>query len=373
MSADRSEEFISGLLGMADIQVGGPRPWDITVHDRRFFGRVMGHGGLGLGESYVEAWWDAERLDQFFYRVLRARLNEKIRPDFRTLGLMLRERFSNRQRKSKAGIIGEHHYDRGNDLFRAMLDERMVYSCAYWKDATTLDEAQENKLDLICRKLRLAPGMSVLDIGCGWGSFARFAADRYGVRVTGINNSREQLELGTRLVDGLPVELRYQDYRDVSGRFDRIVSIGMFEHVGPKNHATVMGVVLRCLTDEGLFLLHTIGSCQPSPSPDAWTEKYIFPRSKVPEQAELVRAIEGRFVMEDWHNLSVNYDPTLLAWYENFNAHWKSLREHYGDLFYRMWKYYLLCCAGSFRARYNQVWQIVLSKHGVDGGYVSVR
>jgi len=373
MSANRTEDLIRRLLGMADVEIGGERPWDIAVHDPRFYGRVLSHGSLGLGESYMEGWWDAASVDSFIYHVLRARLNEKVRRSFEALGLYLSEILANRQRKSKAGIIGEHHYDLGNDLFRAMLDARMVYSCADWEGADSLDKAQENKLDLICRKLRLGQGMKVLDIGCGWGSFARFAAERYGVAVTGINNSKQQVELGTELCAGLPVEIRYQDYRDVTGTFDRIVSIGMFEHVGPKNHGTFMQVVNQCLDDEGLFLLHTIGSNRRTKSPDAWTEKYIFPRSALPTVDQIGRAIENCFVMEDWENLGVNYDKTLLAWYRNFSANWEHLRGHYGEDFYRMWKYYLLSCAGAFRARYNQVWQVVLSKRGVDGGYRAIR
>lgn len=373
MSANRTEELLQRLLDVADVEIGGDRPWDITVHDPRFYGRVLSQGSLGLGESYMEGWWDAESVDGFIYHVLRAKLNEKVRRSFSTLRLYFSEILANRQRKSKAGIIGERHYDLGNDLFQAMLDQRMVYSCAYWEGAECLDEAQEKKLDLICRKLGLEPGMTVLDIGCGWGSFAQFAAERYGVTVTGINNSKEQAELGASLTADLPVEIRYQDYRDVKGTFDRVVSIGMFEHVGPKNHPTFMEVVSRSLADEGLFLLHTIGSNARTTAPDAWIEKYIFPRSALPTVDQIGRAIEKRFVMEDWQNLSVNYDKTLLAWYRNFDASWEQLREHYGDEFYRMWKYYLLSCAGAFRARYNQVWQVVLSKRGVEGGYRAPR
>lgn len=358
---------------MADIQIGGDRPWDIAIHNPGFYGRVLSDGGMGLGESYVDGWWDSESVDGFIYRVLRAGLQDKVRLGLKTLRLYLRESLANRQRKSKAGIVGEHHYDLGNDLFRAMLDRRMVYSCAYWEETNDLDEAQENKLDLVCRKLGLTPGMTVLDIGCGWAGFAGFAAERYGVTVTGINNSKEQVELGTKLVEGLPVDIRFQDYRDVTGTFDRIVSIGMFEHVGPKNHTTFIDVVNRCLKDEGLLLLHTIATNQDGRTPDAWIEKYIFPRSTLPTAQQIARAFEGRFVLEDWQNLSTNYDNTVLAWHKNFEANWDSLRTQYDERFRRMWNYYLLCCAGAFRARYNQVYQVVLSKKGVPGGYRSIR
>jgi len=324
---------------------------------------------MGLGESYMEGWWDVESLDECIFRVIRGRLKEQVHLDLETLFLFLGMKVTNRQRKSKAGIVGEHHYDRGNDLFEAMLDKNMAYSCGFWDDANSLDEAQENKLDLICKKLGLEPGMTVLDIGCGWGSFSKFAAERYGVSVLGINNSREQAELGTRRCEGLPVEIRFQDYREVEGTYDRLVSIGMFEHVGSKNYSTYMQVASRCMRDDGLFLLHTIGSNKQAKRPDTWTVKYIFPRSEVPSIRQMAEAIEEYFVMEDWHNISADYDRTLMVWKSNFDAHWDELRDNYGDEFYRMWSYFLLMCAGSFRARYNQVWQILLSKQGIVGGY----
>ncbi|HLE57069.1 MAG TPA: cyclopropane fatty acyl phospholipid synthase, partial [Rhodothermia bacterium] len=353
---------------IADVRIGGDRPWDISVHDPRFYGCVLSHGAMGLGESYVDGWWDAHRIDEFIHRVLRARLHEKVRPGPATAWLYLTGKLANRRHRSRTRV-GDTHYDRGNDLFQAMLDRRMTYSCAYWDDAETLDAAQENKLDMVCRKLGLTPGMSVLDIGCGWGSFAGFAAERYSVIVTGINNSKEQVELGSKLVAGLPVEIRYQDYRDVEGTFDRVVSIGMFEHVGPENYAAFMDVARRRLKDDGLLLLHTIGANEEGRAPEDWVERYIFPGSALPTPTQIANAFQARFVMEDWHNLSVDYDKTLLAWYENFDAKWDSLRDRYGDRFYRTWKNYLLTCAGAFRARYNQVWQVVLSKHGVEGGY----
>ena len=373
MSVKRSEELLRSLFDLADVKIGGDRSWDIVVHDDKFYGRVLSHGSLGLGESYMDGWWDVESLDELVFRLVRARSSEKIRRDLGTVLLYLGQRISNRQRKSKAGSIGDHHYDLGNDLFQAMLDRRMVYSCAYWEGVDTLDEAQIKKLDLVCRKLGLERGMTVLDIGCGWGSFAKFAAERYGVSVVGINDSKEQVELGTKRCEGLPVEIRYQDYRDVEATFDRVVSIGMFEHVGAKNYDAYMQVVSRRLKDDGLFLLHTIGSNRPSRRPDPWTVKYIFPWSELPTIRQIGKAIEGLFIMEDWHNLSVNYDKTLLAWQENFDANWESLRPVYGDRFYRMWNFFLLSCAGSFRARHNQLWQIVLSKRGVVGGLRSVR
>jgi cyclopropane-fatty-acyl-phospholipid synthase len=362
----------AAILETVDVRVDGERPWDIRVRDERFFRRALTEGALGLGESYMEGWWEAERVDELFVRL--ARLDPgRIPIPWSLKWLLLQDRVVNRQRRSRAHRIGEHHYDLGNDLFRAMLDDRMAYSCGYWKEATTLADAQEAKLDLVCRKLGLRAGQAVLDIGCGWGSFVRFAAERYGVTAVGVNNSAEQTALGRELSAGLPVEIRQQDYRDVTGVFDHVVSIGMFEHVGPRNYRDYFAVARRCLKEEGLFLLHTIGSHAAGKTVDAWTEKYIFPDGAQPSIGQIASAIEGLFVMEDWHNIGADYDPTLMAWFANFDAAWEELRTRYDEVFYRMWKYFLLSCAGSFRARRNNVWQIVLSPRGVPGSYRGVR
>ena len=365
--------LIQRILDQADIQIDGDRPWDLQVHNDDFYGRIMRQGTLGLGESYMDGWWDCQELDVFFHRILRADAASDVRNNWRARLLGMMRRIMNLQRKSKAYEIGEKHYDKGNDLYRAMLDEHMVYSCAYWKDADTLDEAQEAKLDLICRKINLEPGMRVLDIGCGWGSFARYAAVNYGAEVVGITVSQEQVDLGSERCEGLPVEIRLQDYRDLEEHFDRIVSVGMFEHVGPKNYDTYMRIARRCLADDGLFLLHTIGSNTSGGLPDVWVQKYIFPGGYLPAIQQISEAAEGRFVVEDWHNFGAYYDPTLMAWYDNFEDHWDDLKANYDERFYRMWRYYLLLFAGVFRSRYHQVWQIVFSPKGLSGGYESVR
>jgi cyclopropane-fatty-acyl-phospholipid synthase len=254
-----------------------------------------------------------------------------------------------------------------------MLDTRMVYSCGYWREARTLEAAQEAKLDLICRKLGLKEGDRLLDIGCGWGGLAKFAAERYGATVVGLTVSKEQAALARERCKGLPIEIRVQDYRTLSERFDHIASVGMFEHVGVKNYRTYFEVARRCLKEEGLFLLHTIGGNRSVRSVEPWIGKYIFPGGMLPSVAQIGAGIERLFVMEDWHNFGSYYDTTLLAWWHNFDAAWPALRAKYGERFYRMWKYYLLICAGTFRARHSELWQIVLSPHGVPGGYISVR
>jgi cyclopropane-fatty-acyl-phospholipid synthase len=373
MRRGAQENATQELLSVANIQVNGPNSWDIKVHNEKFHKKVLAQGSLGLGESYMDGWWDCEKLDEFFFRVLTADIEAKIKKNSALLAEVVLARVFNRQSYKRAFQVGEKHYDLGNELFEYMLDHRMVYSCAYWKEATTLDAAQENKLELICRKLGLKPGMKILDIGCGWGGFAKFAAEKYQAEVVGITVSKEQVEFAQALCRGLPVEIRMQDYRAIGDKFDHVVSVGMIEHVGYKNYRTYMEVVHRCLKDDGLFLLHTIGGTKSVQSVDPWMNTYIFPNGMLPSIKQLGGAIEGLFVMEDWHNFSASYDKTLMAWHANLAKHWDRLKPRYDERFRRMWVYYLLSCAGAFRARRNQLWQIVLSKKGVIGGYTSIR
>jgi len=369
----KEEKIVKSLLGEAGVTVNGDAPYDIQIKNPKFYKRVLSQGSLGLGESYMDGWWDAAALDEFFNRLLLADLDEKAG---RNLGMLvhgLSATLFNLRSKSRAFIIGKRHYDIGNDLYEAMLDRRMTYTCGYWKKADNLDEAQEAKLDLVCRKIGLKKGQRVLDIGCGWGSFAKFAAEKYGAEVVGITVSEEQVKLGKKLCEGLPVEIRLRDYRDIDEKFDHIVSLGMFEHVGPKNYRTYMKAAARLLKGDGLFLLHTIGGNKSVVSLEPWIDKYIFPDGLIPSIKQIGKSIEGLFVMEDWHNFGADYDKTLMAWHKNFEENWNKIKDNYGDRFYRMWKYYLLSCAGGFRARKNQLWQIVLSKRGVPGGYDSIR
>jgi cyclopropane-fatty-acyl-phospholipid synthase len=356
------ERFVRGILERAGVSVGGSAPHDIQVHDRRFYWRVARDGALGLGESYVEGWWDSPSVDAMITRLHLSRLPRGVRKNWRWLAAMLRARLVNLQDMVRSLKVAEHHYDLGNDLYRAMLDRRMAYTCGYWKDANDLDGAQEAKLDLVCRKLGLRPGMTVLELGCGWGSFARFAAERYGAEVTGYSVSREQVAMGRELCAGLPVELRLADYREARGSYDRVVSIGIMEHVGYKNYRTYMELVDRCLAPGGVSLIHTIGSSTSVTTTDPWTQKYTFPNGHLPSLAQLSRAMEGLFVVEDLHNFGVDYDPTLMAWHRNFTASWPELRARYGERFFRIWSYYLLMSAAAFRARYIHLFQIVFGR-----------
>jgi cyclopropane-fatty-acyl-phospholipid synthase len=368
------KKTVQDILAFAGVEIDGSNPWDITINNDEFYRKVLTEGELGIGESYMDNWWDAGKVDELIFKIVSARLEEKVRLKFSIILKILSATLVNLQSKRRAFIIGEKHYDLGNDLFSNMLDRRMNYSCAYWKDAGNLEKAQEDKLELICRKLHLTPGMRILDIGCGWGSFGKYAAERYNAEVVGITVSKEQVELGRKLCEGMPVEFRLMDYRDLVEKFDRIVSVGMIEHVGYKNYRTFFEIASKCLNDNGLFLLQTIGNIKSEKSIDPWTDKYIFPNGMLPSVAQLGKAIEKLFVMEDWHNFGKDYDKTLMAWYENFEMNWHKIKNNYSERFFRMWKYFLLSAAGSFRTGIrNQLWQIVLSKNGIPGGYKSVR
>ncbi|MFO8084050.1 MAG: cyclopropane fatty acyl phospholipid synthase [Desulfobacterales bacterium] len=354
--------LIKKFFEEADITVNGIKPWDIQVHDDRFYERIIRDRNLGLGESYMERWWDCERPDEMICKLLRSGMEEKIRQNLRYLVRFLPAILINLQSGSRTRMIADHHYDLDNDLFFSFLDPYNQYSCGYFQETDDLNEAQQKKLELICAKLNLEAADRVLDIGCGWGGFARYAAEKIGCAVTAVNISREQLRYAQKYCDGLPVQFQECDYRRIKGRFDKIVSVGMFEHVGYKNYRTFMKVAHGCLKDDGIFLLHTIGNNISRIGCDPWITKYIFPNGMLPSIAQIGKAAEGLFVIEDWHNLCPHYDKTLMAWNRNFQQAWPELKKRYDERFKRMWEYYLLSCAGSFRARSIQVWQIVMTK-----------
>lgn len=360
---------ISDLLATANIQINGKRAWDIQLNAPGVVERAISKGNLGFGEAYVDGDWDADRLDEFFYRLLSCQLDQHFKPHKQLL-YYLSATLRNLQQGKRVWKVAQVHYDLGNEFYQTMLDPRMTYSCGYWKNADNLAAAQEAKLDLVCRKLGLQPGMRVLDIGCGWGSFMGYAAEHYGVECVGFTVSQAQADWARVHYAGLPIEVRLQDYREVEGKFDRVASIGMFEHVGRKNHLEFMRVANDALTKDGLLLLHAIGKNKTRTVTDPWIEKYIFPNGDLPSIRQIADASEGLFVVEDLENFGADYDKTLMAWHANFEVAWPSFRDSLGDRFYRMWRYYLLSCAGAFRARDLQLWQWVLSKEGVRGGYL---
>jgi len=370
------KEFVEKLLNTAGIKIDGDRDFDIRVKDDRFYKRVLHNGSLGLGESYMDGWWECNSIDQFTEKIISTKITEKTK-DFINVKLIisfLKSKIFNRQNKKKSLEVGEVHYDLGNDFYKKMLDKRMIYTSAYWKNSQDLDEAQKAKLDLVCRKAGLKPGMKILDIGCGWGGLIKYAVENYGVSAVGITISKEQLKYAQDNVKELDAEIRLQDYRDVDEKFDAIVSVEMFEAVGQKNFKEYMKVANKNLKRGGVFVLQTIGMAKTTSDPrDAWLDKYIFPNGTLPSQSEITKCVEGLFTIEDWHNFGTDYDKTLMEWYKNFKNNWSEFEKQYGEKFYRMWEYYLLLCAGSFRARHIHVWQIVLSKEGIKGGHKSIR
>lgn len=366
------ERAVSELLVGTDIKINGSRPWDIQVRDERFFHRVLAQGTLGAGESYMDGWWSCEQLDEMLTRILRHDIDNQLRSP-RGMLLAITARLINMQSRRRAFQVGKQHYDLGDDLYERMLDPRMIYTCAYWEGMSSLDAAQEAKLDLVARKIGVKQGSRVLDIGCGWGGAARFMAECYGASVTGVTVSRNQQQTAQRRNAGLPVEILLQDYRSMTGNFDAIYSLGMFEHVGVRNYRTYLGKARELLRPDGLFLLHTIGSNQSAVATDPWIEKYIFPNGQLPSLAQIARAAEGLWVIEDFHSMGVNYDRTLMAWSANFERNWPQIAQRYGERFHRMWHFWLMASAANFRARKTQLWQIVLSPKGVPGGYHSVR
>ena len=373
-------QWVAGLLGRADIRIvaddagDDARPWDMRLHDPAALDRALAEGNLGLGEAYMAGAWDCDRLDVFFEHLLRAHLDREVQPA-QLAWHALQVKLFNRQNRRRAWQVGKAHYDLGNDFYAAMLDPRMAYSCGWWQGgARDLAQAQEAKLDLVCRKLGLQPGMRLLDIGCGWGSLMGYAAENYGVHCIGVTVSKEQAAFAQQRYAGLPLEFRLQDYRELDadmlgGPVDRIASIGMFEHVGRRNHRVFMEVARRCLADDGLVLLHTIGKNRRKSVPDRWIDRHIFPNGDLPSIGQVGDALDGLFVCEDLHNFGADYDPTLMAWHANFEAAWPRFAEALGETFRRKWRYYLLSCAGAFRARELQLWQWLLSKDGVPGGW----
>lgn len=367
-----NKNLVTHLLKKAGINLNGKNPSDIHISNPKFYSRLLSGGSLALGESYMDGWWSSKNIDQFIYKLLKYNLEKKVR-SFKIIINVIKAKLINLQSIKRAFIVGKAHYDVGNDLYKLMLDENMIYSCAYWKKAKTLKQAQIDKLDLICKKLKLKPGMTLLDVGCGWGGLAKFAAEKYKVKVTGITISKEQYKYATELCKDLPVKILIKDYRKINQKFDRIVSVGMFEHVGYKNYKTFMKTMANNLKPDGLFLLHTIGSNSSGIVTDPWIDKYIFPNGVLPSYKRIANAAHKKFIIEDWHNFGLDYDKTLMAWYNNFIQNKDKLTEKYSDTFIRMWTYYLLASAASFRARKNHVWQIVFSKDSLTIPYDGVR
>ena len=357
------ESTVRNQFASIGIVVNGRRESDPQIHHSRVYRSIALQGSLGLGESYMNGDLTVARLDLFVEKILRSDLGKrKYTPMI--LKRLLKAVLFNLQSLSRSKIVCDVHYDLGNDLFQKMLDQRMVYTCGYWKDAKNLAEAQEHKLDLICKKLELKAGMKVLDIGCGFGSFMKYAAAKYGVECVGYSLSKEQIAYGEKDCAGLPIEFVFDDYRNIKGKFDRVVSVGMLEAVGYKNFRTYMQVIHNVLKEDGAALVHTVGHNHTTYITDPWVDRYIFPNGVLPSLKQMGAASEGLLVMEDLHNFGPDYATTLHAWHENFQAAWPELKSNYSETFKKMWEFYLLSFAGGFQARNWQLWQMVFTKKG---------
>ncbi|MGB4076280.1 MAG: cyclopropane fatty acyl phospholipid synthase [Minisyncoccia bacterium] len=374
--------MLQSLLDSQDIGVSldGNNSWDPRIRNERFYERVLREGRLGAAESYMDGRWECSNLPELFYRLLSSGFDQKLYelPALRFLESLRRFGMGlwNRQTKERSLAVGEVHYD--DRVFQtAALGDRMVASCAYYdRGASTLDEAQDHKMALICEKLYLEDGHRLLDIGCGWGTLMHYAESTRALRAIGLTISRDQQEYARKRYPEKNLEFLLEDYRDFkasAGSFERVVSVGMLEHVGKKNYPTYFNRVRHFLAEDGLFLLHSIVGRQRENGTDPFIDKYIFPNGELPTMAEILESVEGTFVVEDLHNLGTNYEWTLRAWRENLQLRWSDIVAAHGMRTARMYEYYLAISEAAFRSRTLNVVQIVLSPRGKRGGYRSIR
>ena len=380
---DASRKIIEVLCAQADVNINGQRPWDLRIHNQQFYDRVLGDGALGLGEAYMLGWWDSDDLFTFFKRILPvARAAGRKNAGWRTTLAFITAHIFNLQTRNQSRDLADAHYNISNELFENMLGPSMAYSCGYWAQADNLNAAQVSKHELICRKLQLRKGERLLDVGCGWGGFAKYAAEMYGVDVVGVTVAEEQAQYARMQCAGLPIDIVACDYREFDsskhgGRFDKVASIGMIEHVGYRNYPAFYNGVENALREGGLFLLHSIGSDVSMETADTWLTTYIFPGEVIPSIRQLGEAAEERFILHDLQNIGTHYTPTLRAWHDNFESYWsgaavKAVRPQVWrseKVFYRMWRYYLLSCAADFAVGDSQVWQLVYAKGHLPDGY----
>lgn len=369
--------IVVDLLSRAGVGVDGRQPWDLRVLDDRFYGRVAAQASLGFGDSYVDGWWECPRIDELIHRLLSHDLEAELGTDLGVRLQLLKAKLWNLQAPSRSPAVAAH-YDLGNEFFERVLGKTVMYSCAYWRRAGDLDAAQLAKIELVANKLDVVAGDHVVDLGCGWGALAEHLATTRGCRVTAVTISPAQASYVRRRCAGLPVDVIEADYRDprvvAAGPYDKIACVGMMEHVGRKNYRSFLALCARLVKRDGLCLVHTIGTSVTTDVTDPWIERRIFPGSVLPSVVDVARAAEGQLTLEDWHSLGADYDRTLLAWHDNFAAYAASGELRRGERFERTWRYYLLSFAGCFRTRRTiQLWQMVFSRDGKQGGYASIR
>jgi cyclopropane-fatty-acyl-phospholipid synthase len=371
-----ARRIITGVLEQADIRVGGDRPWDLRIHHDRFFPRAM-RGSLGVGESYMDGDWDAGSLIEFFRKTMDAGLQMHPLLRINRVAKEVHARFRNLQTRRRSRAVAEEHYDLDHRMYAQFLGPWNQYTCCFFDGTDDLEEAELCKLEMICDKLEIESGDRVLDIGCGWGGFAKYAASTRGCSVVGISLSDEQIEYARDYTEGLPVEIHRMDYRDLPesplGTFDKVLICGMIEHVGYRNYRQLMKVVHTVLAQDGLFLLHTIGNRHNTAVVEPWIEKYIFRNSMAPSMQQLTRAAADLFVIEDWENYGHYYVPTLQAWHDNFNRNWDRIRaldgpRPFDERFRRMWNFYLMSSRAAFEVEDLHLWHLVMTRYGSGRG-----
>jgi cyclopropane-fatty-acyl-phospholipid synthase len=357
------------LLERCGLAINGPAARDPQIHDERVYARLLKNGSVGAGEAFMDGWWDARDLSGCLEAVLRADLDAQFRGAlFREKFRELRFQWLNRQTRELSRRVARDHYDLPFEFWRRMLGKTMQYSCAYWeRGARDLDEAQVAKMELICRKLQLEEGLSVLETACGWGSLAHHMAAHHGVRVKAFTLSEQQYRYAVAHYSHPRVEFFCADYRDFAARhqgekFDRIASIGLVEHVGRRNLDVFFRMIQRFMKPEGWALVHGMGKQTPEAT-DPWITRYIFPGGEIPRLSHLVDSISRCALnVEDLHNLGLSYIPTLRAWLQ-------SLSEPAGEgapqgRALRMWVYFLSLSIAAFEARKLQLYHFILSHHG---------
>lgn len=373
-----AKKLVSDLFSQGGIALNGPNPWDIQVQNNRFFNRVLTGGSLGFGESYMDGDWAVDQLDALIRRIIRMQVAQNAIVSFNRVWHDLKPRLINLQNRAGSRAIADTHYNLDHRLFSQFLGPYNQYTCCFFNKAQTLAEAEIEKLEMVCNKLDLQPGDKVLDIGCGWGGFARYAAETRGCHVTGLSISTEQIDYAKKFTDGLPVDIIYSDYRDLPQKyqekhFDKVVIIGMIEHVGYKNYRKLFEIVHQMMSDDGRFLLHTIGNTRKTTVADPWFEKYIFRNSMLPSMSQLSDAAQSLFVIQDWENYGRYYAPTLAAWQQNFENNWDNIKaidtnKPFDEKFRRMFNYYFLSSKAGFETDHILLWHLVMNKKGLGEG-----
>jgi len=340
---------------------------DIVVNNKEMFVKIASNGELGLVESYINGDWDSDNLEKTISELISKLdfLKNQIKKQslnfiFMEIKAVIKNRIQNNSIKSVKKNIS-HHYDIGNDLFQKMLGKHMQYTCAYfYKPNMTLDEAQYAKMELIAKKIDLKPNMKVLDIGCGFGSMAQHLAKHYNVYVIGVTLSKEQKKYADEYFSHPRVTIELKDYRHVTGNFDRVYSVGMFEQVGRKRYKEYYDKCYELLKPDGIMLIHTIGTNKRKWNHNSFINKYIFPEGELPHIENLTHSFVDKWHLEDWQNMGLSYAKTTKLWHTNIGD-WSGL-DNYDERFRRMWDFYLLGCVANFQSRNVCLWQIVYTK-----------